>query len=269
MDFITVSEMVGANGEEIAREVANQMGYPFYGMEELLKVADEMGFLSDVQQVEIKGPSLLERLLSDRPRIFLDRIQAVIYEVARRGDAVFFGKGSQLLLRAFECAFRVLIIASWETRIKRVMEKNPVTRDVAENILHTSDRDKRGFLRFAFDEDWLNPNLYDVVINTDKVNIKSAAAMIVHPAKSDEIKECGIEAVKSLGMLSLQRKIESALMEAGLMNPFLSFSVEGVDSVRISGSVNSSVEASQIIQTLKEIEGVKNVKNDLTVLTMR
>ena len=149
------------------------------------------------------------------------------------------------------------------------MEKNKVTRDVAEKILHTSDRDKRGFLRFAFDEDWLNPNLYDVVINTDKVDIKSAVAMIVHPAKSDEIRQCGIEAVKSLGMLSLQRKIESALMEAGLMNPLLSFTVEDIDSIRIFGSVNSSVEAAQIIQTLKQIEGIKNIKNDLTVLTMR
>jgi cytidylate kinase len=269
MDFITISEMVGANGEEIAREVAKQMGYPFYGTEELLKVALEMGFLSDVQQVEIKEPSLIDRLLSNRPRIFLDRIQAVIYEVARRGDAVFFGKGSQLLLRPFECAFRVLIIASLETRIKRVMEKNKVTRDMAEKILNTSDRDKRGFLRFAFDEDWLNPNLYDVVINTDKLDIKSAVAMIVNPAKSDEVKECGIEAVRSLGMLSLQRKIESALMEAGLMNPLLSFTVEDIDSIRIFGSVNSSVESAQIIQTLNQIEGVRNIKNDLTVLTMR
>lgn len=269
MDFITISEMIGTGGEKIAREVARQMGYPFYGMEELLKVAEEMGFLSDVKQVKIKDSTLIEKFFSDRPRIYLDRFQSVIYEVARRGDAVFFGKGSQLLLRPFDCALRVLIIASWETRIERLMEENRVAKDVAEKIVHESDRDKRGFVRYAFDEDWLNSSLYDVVINTDKLDVGSAVTMIVQAAKSDQIKQCGIEAVKSLGMLSLQRKIESALREAGLLSPHLWFTVEDIDSVRVSGSVNSSVEEAQIVQVLREIKGVKNIKKDLTVLTMR
>ena len=167
MYFITISEMIGTEGEKIAREVAKKVGYPYYGKEELFKAAEEAGLLSDVQKMELKSPPLLEKYFSDKPRIYLDRFQSVIYDVAKKGNAVFLGKGSQLLLNSFECALHVLVIGGMEKRIKRVLEENKVGREVAEKIIHTSDHDKRGFLRYAFDREWLDPHLYDLVLNTD------------------------------------------------------------------------------------------------------
>jgi hypothetical protein len=41
MYFITLSEMMGTNGEKIARQVAEKMGYRFYGEEELMRHAAE------------------------------------------------------------------------------------------------------------------------------------------------------------------------------------------------------------------------------------
>ncbi len=159
MHFITISVMLGTEGRAIAREVAKIMDYPFYGKEELFKAADEMGLLHDVDKVELRNPSLLEKIFSDQPKIYLDKLQAVIYEVAKKGNALIFGKGSQILLHSFDCALHVLIISSLEKRIQRIMEVNHVGREVAEKIIQTSDHEKRGFIRYAFNEEWLNPKL--------------------------------------------------------------------------------------------------------------
>ncbi len=269
MNFITISEMLGTNGETIAREVAKTMDYPFYGTEELFKAADEMGLLHDVEKVEIKSPSLLEKLFSDQPKIYLDRLQAVIYEVAKKGDAVFFGKGSTILLRSFDCALHVLVIGSMKKRIQRVMEANHVGREVAEKMVQTSDHEKRGFIRYAFDEDWPNPLLYHLTLSTDTLTINTAVKIIAEAAKAEEIKACSAEAVKLLGKFSLQRKIESALLEAGVMSPRLFFTVEDTDSVRLFGSVNSSAEEKEVVKILEGIKDIKKIKNDLTKLTMR
>lgn len=78
MYFITISEMIGSNGEKIARGVAQGLNYTFYGEEELSKAAEEMGFLSDVKKMAEKGPALLERFFSEKPKIYLDRLQSVI-----------------------------------------------------------------------------------------------------------------------------------------------------------------------------------------------
>jgi len=268
MYFITISEMIGTEGEKIAREVAQKIGYPFYGKDELFKAAEEMGLLSDVQKVVLKSPPLLEKFFSDKPKIYLDRFQSVIYEVAKKGNAVFFGKGSQLLLNSFGCALHVLVIGGMEKRIKRVMEGNKVGREVAEKIILTSDHDKRGFISYAFDREWLDPQLYDLVLNTDILGVDSAVNLIVVAAKSEEIKSCGIDAVKELGKLSLYRKVESALLEAGITSSNLFFTVEEPDSVRLYGMVNSSEEKEEIEKIVKKIREIKNIKNELVVFTI-
>ena len=136
MYFITISEMIGTNGEKIARKVAEELKYTFYGTEELFEAADAMGFLSDIKKLDEKAPALLERFFSEKPKIYLDRLQSVIYEVAKKGNAVFFGRGGKFLLHSFDCAFHILVTGSMEKRIQRVMEEKQVGREVAEKIIN-------------------------------------------------------------------------------------------------------------------------------------
>ena len=268
MYFITISEMIGTNGEKIARKVAEELKYTFYGTKELFEAADTMGSLSDIKKLDEKAPALLERLFSEKPKIYLDRLQSVIYELAKKGNAVFFGRGGKFLLQSFDCAFHILVTGSMEKRIQRVMEEKGVGREVAEKIINRSDHDKRGFIRFAYDEDWLNSQLYDLLLNTDKLSPDSAVKIILDAAKSDEIKSCGIDSVQLLGKLSLNRKVESALLEAGVMSVHLFFTVEEPDSVRLYGIVNSPVEKEESGKVLKKIKEIKNVKNELVVKPM-
>jgi len=265
MYFITMSEMLGTGGEVVAKEVAAELQYSFYGEGELFKAAEEIGFLSEVRNLDEKGPAFFERFFSEKPKVYLDRLQSVILDVAKKGNAVFFGRGSQLLLNSFDCALHALITGSMERRIERVIKANRVEREVAEKIVRRSDHDKRGFVRFAFDEDWLNPQLYDLILNTDILSIGSAVKIIVDAAKSDEIKACGIDSVKSLGKLSLQRKIEAVFLERGVANPHLFTTVEDVDRVRLYGIVSGQEDKESIEVLVKQVPGVKTVVNELTV----
>jgi cytidylate kinase len=265
MYFITVSEMLGTNGEKIANQVAQILNYTYYGEEELFRAADELGFLSDVKKLDEKGPTFLEKFFSEKPKVYLDRLQSVIFEVAKKGDAVFFGKGSQLLLNSFDCALHVLVTGSMDKRIERMIREKRVGREIAEKMIERSDHDKKGFFRFAFDEDWLNPRLYDLILNTDKLSIISAATMIVDAAKSDEIKACGMDSVRLLGKLSLHRKVESDLLEAGVTNQHIFFTIEDADSVRVYGVATSLEEKENIERILKGIKDIKNITNELTI----
>jgi len=266
MYFITVSELFGTNGEQIAREVAKLLNYTYYGEEELLKAAGEMGFLQGVQKLDEKSPAFLTRFFSEKPKVYLDRLQSVIFEVAKKGNAVLFGKGSQLLLNSFGCALHMLVTGSMEKRIARVMQTKGVGREIAEKMIERSDHDKKGFFRFAFNEDWLSPHLYDLILNTDKLSIESAAKMVVDAARSEEIKACGMDSVRLLEKLSLHRKVESALLEAGVTNQHLFFTIEDADSVRIYGLANSLEEKEIIEKVLKGIKDIKKVTNELTIL---
>jgi hypothetical protein len=79
MHLVTISQMIGTDGEKIARKVASDLKYAFYGEQELFKA---------VKELDEKATSLVERLFSERPKVHLDRLQSVIYDVAKKGDAV-------------------------------------------------------------------------------------------------------------------------------------------------------------------------------------
>jgi cytidylate kinase len=265
MYFITFSEMLGTNGDKIARQVSKTLQYIFYGEEELLKAGHEMGILSDIAGFDERSPTLLEKVFSEKPKVYLDQFQSVIYELAKRGNAVFLGRGSQLLLNAFDCAFHVLVTGSIKKRVQRVMEEKQIGGEAAEKLIRQSDQDKRGFLRYAFDEEWLNPSLYDLILNTDKLSVDSAVKILIAAATSDDIKTCGLDSVKSLGKLSLQRKVEAALLEAGLLSQYLYITVEDLDSVRLYGMVGSPEKKEKIGDVLKNIKEIKKITNEITI----
>ena len=87
-------------------------------------------------------------------------------------------------------------------------------------------------------------------------------------AKSAGIKACGIDSVKLLGQMAIHRKIESAFLEAGTMNPHLFFNVEDSETVRLYGFATSPEEKEEIERIVKGIKDVKKVTNELSVVTL-
>ncbi|MCJ7641405.1 MAG: BON domain-containing protein, partial [Desulfobacterales bacterium] len=68
------------------------------------------------------------------------------------------------------------------------------------------------------------------------------------------------------GKLSLNRKVESALLEAGSLSSTLFVTVEDSDSVRLFGVAGSSEERGLAERTVKNVSGVSRVFNDVKVV---
>jgi len=91
------------------------------------------------------------------------------------------GRGSQFILKDFPGAFHVLIVASVEVRVKRVMESLKVNEGDARNEIARFDNGSSEFVKRYFKANIADPvNVkYDMVINTNHFNIESAASIIV------------------------------------------------------------------------------------------
>jgi cytidylate kinase len=245
MSLITISRMMGAGAEVISERVARTLGVELYNDE--------------------KQPGFFERLWSNRPMVMLDLIQAVVYEIARRGDGVIVGHGGQVLLREFDCALHVHIEASFDRRVERIMKLHNLDRHAAENMVRKSDHQRGGFLRYAFNMNWEDPSLYDMVINTEKVGIDTAVQLIVEAARSEEIKACSPTALDAMARLALARSAEARLLEAAF-SPF-SLSVKSPQRgvVEVSGWVIAEEDKEKIGTLLKGIPQVTEVRLNLVV----
>ena len=268
MHFITFSRKMGANGTAIAKQVAEKMGYRFYDTEAIENAAREMGFLKNVKEIDEKAPSLFQRLFSHKPAIELDRLNSVVYELAGRGDAVFLGRGGQILLRDFNCALHVRVTASPEKRIQNLIERG-ITQEAASKAIEDSDHERSSFIRFAFKADWENDKLYDIVLNMDKVTVKLAVETILTMARSNEIKACSVDAMKSLEMMGLQTRAEAALIEAGLTygpaGTYIQVQVEEPGKVLLTGRVDSDVTKKRAQEIVQKVKGAGSVDNRIMI----
>jgi cytidylate kinase len=267
MYFITFSRKMGTNGTEIARQVANKLGYQFYDTEAIENAAREMGFLENIKEIDEKTPSLFQRLFSHKPAIELDRLNSIVYELAKKGNAVFLGRGSHILLKSFSCALHIRVTASIERRVQNLIGRG-FTREGALKAIERSDHERGAFIKFAFGVDWENPGLYDVILNTDKLSVQLAVNTVLQMARSEEIKACSIDAVKSIEMMGLVRRAEAALIEAGLTyGPTTSISVSVVepDKIRLSGLAENQATKTRAENLLKALKGVGSIENQIRV----
>ncbi|HSB06709.1 MAG TPA: cytidylate kinase family protein [Thermodesulfobacteriota bacterium] len=263
MYFITFSRKMGTNGSEIARRVAEHLGYSFYDTEAIENTAQEMGFLEDVKEIDEKVPSLFQRLFSQKPEVHLDRLNSIIYELASRGNAVLLGRGSHILLRAFKCALHIRVVASLEKRIQTLVGRG-FQREAAIRAIHKSDHERGAFIKFSFGVDWENPELYDLVLNMDNLTVDLAFDTVLHIASSEEIKARSADAMRSLEMMGLARRAEAALIEAGLTHG-PSVSVLEPGKIRLTGFVSEKLTKTKAEEILKGVKGIQSIDNQIQV----
>ena len=265
MYFITFSRKMGAKGTEIAKLVGKELHYNFYDTEAIEGTAREMGFLDDIREIDGKAPSFLKRLFSHRPEIFLERLYAVIYEMASRGSAIFLGRGGNMLFRPIPCALHVRVIASRETRVRNLLEKG-FESEHALIAMEKSDRERESFIRFAFGRDWDNPELYDLVLNTDNLTVNAAADSVISIARTEEIRSRSADVKDSLRMMGLAAKVEAALSDRGLPPSYISTSVTSPGKVRLTGLVQVPWEKTTAERTVREVEGVESVEDQIQIV---
>jgi len=103
----------------------------------------------------------------------------VVQGLAKEGNVLVVGRGSQVLLRKHPGALHVQIVAPMPDRVKTVMVLYKLDKKAAESRVRASDRGRADYLRRYHGANWLDPTLYHLVINTGRVPVATAVDLIV------------------------------------------------------------------------------------------
>jgi cytidylate kinase len=221
--------------------------------------------LEDLKQFDEKAPGFFDRIISNKPDIFLDLMEALIYDVAKKGQGIIIGHGGQFLLRDFSCALHVLIYADRSTRIQRVMEMEGISRDVAGRLIQKSDDNQAGFFRFAFHRAWNDLSLFDLVISTEKMAPPSAVNIIVEAAQNQEMKTCSLTALDAMDRLSLEKKIGAALLKNNFDPRYIHVGVPKPGLVIVKGLTESEDERNRLETVVRTVDGVSELRSEVSV----
>jgi cytidylate kinase len=267
MAIITIARQIGSLGNETATNVAQCLDYTLVDQATLQKAAEEYGMLkSELEEVHERRPTLVTRYLTMRHRAYLDMIQTIIYQYAKADDVVLLARGATVLLSDVPSALHINIFAPFERRVEVVMGREGISRSMAEHIVRESDQDRAGYMRYLFDRDWMDPLLYDLMINTHIVTREHACELIVQAAHAKELLDAHERSQVILANHILLRAAEEALLKAKQVNPrHISTSVTTPGVVKLMGIVTSEKEKLAAESVVRAVPGVSDVDNELYV----
>jgi cytidylate kinase len=179
MAVITISRQLGSWGNLIAKQVAERLGYRTVERELINQAALRAG-APEVGLAMIDDLHLLG--LSPSPeaaQAYCNAVKSVMEELAEEGKSVIVGRAGQAILGERPDVLHVRVVAPLEVRARRISERRNVTLTAARAQVEASDRSRRNYLKRYYAIQWENPELYDLIINTDRFTVEDSADLIV------------------------------------------------------------------------------------------
>src|ERR1051325_4081062 len=160
MAIVTVSHAAFALGSEIAEKVAANLNHRCINREVLLEASRRYGIPEAKfdEVLETQG-RWWERWLESL-RLYRITLQAAMCEIAQHGNIVYHGRAGQELFPGISGVLKILIVASMDFRIERVIERRGEDREKARQFLKDLDRVSSRRLRALFNTEWMDPLPY-------------------------------------------------------------------------------------------------------------
>ena len=197
MAVITISRQFGAGGITLGKLVAKKFGYTFADTE-VLKMVAEMANVSThfVETVEKEAGGKFSKFISktvSRPlvdrilknehgyideEIYLDYLVLIIAQMADDGDVVILGRGSQYILNDHPDAHHILLIDTFENRVRFMQKNYDLSPGRAAQVVKNEDKRRFNLYKKLGKADYDNPELYHLVLNMNRVPLEKALEII-------------------------------------------------------------------------------------------
>jgi cytidylate kinase len=208
---VAISPTDGSGGEQLGPIVARELGFQLVNEQIVAEAAREAGVDASIVADVERRKSVLARLLDGLTEVgpagaagftgfaaiaedpgprrdaLRGLITSVLWESAERGAAVIVAHAASLALATRTDVLRVLISASPQTRARRLAEAQNLGDAEAEKLVARADANRADYLKRFHDVSTELPTHYDIALNTDRVRLEDAAALILRAARSQQI----------------------------------------------------------------------------------
>ena len=196
MSIITISRQPGAGGGELGRRLGEILGYECLDRELLHQEAQLSGIPEpELYRLEESPPSFWERRkMMDASARYFQALEEIMRSLAERDRLILVGRGANLFLADHPRAYHVNLVASLETRVRRVMAERWVNEGPARQIIQEHDQQRRAFVQHYFSADVGDSLLYHVVYNTDLIETPVAASLVAASVRRREAADASMDA---------------------------------------------------------------------------
>ena len=186
MPVITVTRLFGSGGSEVARRVAEALGWRLIdgaivnGIARALRATP-----TAAQAIDERAPSLAERLadalalgggevvsaslatpMPPTEQRIAEVTREVIEKAVARGPVVVVGRGAQAYLAQRTDVLHVHCYAPHDALVERTMKREGIGQEAADNMVRAKNQQREHYVKRMFGRAWLAPEHYHIMLNT-------------------------------------------------------------------------------------------------------
>jgi cytidylate kinase len=199
---ITINRELGSGGRTVGRILAEKLGVPYYDkaiqkpLEEKFNMTSEeiehlkgnnRSWWEDFKRVLILGESAAnsfdyydeERKELLTSEAVLKAEKEILYSIAIEESCVIAGRSAFFALNGYPNHLSVLIQASLNYRVKRLMDKRSISEKEAKKIIKEVDETREEYLKNNAHTSRYDTRNYDLVITMDGKTEEEAANVIL------------------------------------------------------------------------------------------
>lgn len=183
--IISISREYGSEGHAIAKQIAKDLGLPFYDRNMLDEIAKEKGFDPAVFAGVDEKPrnKLLSRRVKGYSNATEDNLAQMQFEFLRKKAAssesfVVLGRCSETILKEYDSLVSIFVTGNKDCKLKHVMEKFSLSETAAAAKITKHDAYRRRYHNHYSDFKWGDSRNYDVCINSSRIGIERTAELL-------------------------------------------------------------------------------------------
>ena len=198
--IITISRQIGSGGAFIGQKLAKELGMSYVDREIITQAAKEFSLLEeDLESLVEKSPSFWQCFFQSSicspdvylpPQVFVPTEEAIfkvetqiIKRIAKDRSAIIIGRCGSHILRDNPNHLSIFLHADADFRKKRIEELYKISGKEAVKMMEQSDGERARYHQLLVEKQWSDAVQYDLCINTSKIGIESAIALISETIK--------------------------------------------------------------------------------------
>jgi CMP/dCMP kinase len=176
--FITITRDFGCHEEEIIPRLEESLGWKVYGKSLLNHVAEReelsrsfLETLDEKKQTQVDDwVNYLIHSGAVLQKDYVLRITRLMEAIVRNENAILLGRGANFILKGREEGLRIKLTASFDDRVKNIMEVRDLTSIAAQQLVRKMDLERNEFIGAYFKVDSTVASEFDLAFNTSVIN---------------------------------------------------------------------------------------------------
>lgn len=186
----SISREYGSGGHDVVEALCSILEIPYYDRKIVEKELVRQGFpegFADVaddyknSKVYFYGSEIINRFEGmSAKEISFELEKDMIHRVADEGDCIILDRcAKEILEDSDHQVANIFISASYEYRLKRIMEREGLTEKKAAALMKREEKRRKEYYEYHTGKNWGVASSYDFCINAESMGLRAVCAILV------------------------------------------------------------------------------------------